>query len=218
MAGFLDSTIYRINQAGKKTSVKSKETQVVPRENALENLKYEVLMTWKAPMRFFRKRPKEDYIRIVFIALCAITFFFIIRQYMLIAVTVAMIFLTFVMWSVPPELVEHKITTRGVYSIDKMYEFSILNKYWFSYVSGIYLLNIETELRLPARLILLIGDKENVDQIHVILRDLLPYKIISKQNWVEERMDGIYIPLSDVSAVDTGSVLDHSVTEVSKSP
>jgi len=31
-------------------------------------------------------------------------------------------------------------------------------------------------------------------------------------------MDGIYIPLSDVSAVDTGSVLDHSVTEVSKSP
>jgi len=185
MAGFLDSTIYRINQAGKKTSVKSKETQVVPRENALENLKYEVLMTWKAPMRFFRKRPKEDYIRIVFIALCAITFFFIIRQYMLIAVTVAMIFLTFVMWSVPPELVEHKITTRGVYSIDKMYEFSILNKYWFSYVSGIYLLNIETELRLPARLILLIGDKENVDQIHVILRDLLPYKIISKQNCVE---------------------------------
>lgn len=216
MAGFLDSTIDKINRVGIKSSSKDNESRVLPKERVQENLKYEVLMSWKSPMRLFRKRPKEDYIRVIFIALCAITFFFIVRQYMLIAVSVALVFLTFVMWSVPPELVEHKITTRGVYSIDKMYEFNILNKYWFSYVSGIYLLNIETELRLPARLILLIGDKENVDKVHTILRDLLPYKIISKQNVVEKKMDGIFIPLSDISAVETGTLLDHSVTEGDK--
>lgn len=215
MAGFFDATIDKINEVGKKKQVQKVETPKM-KEKSQEELKYEVLISWKAPMRIYRKRAKEDFVRIIFIALCAITFFFIVRQYMLILVTGALVFLTFVMWSVPPELVEHKVTTRGIYSIDRMYEFNILNKYWFSYVSGVYLLNIETELRLPARLILLIGDKQNVDEVHAILRDWLSYKIISKQNIVEQKMDGIYIPLSDVSAVETGTVLDHSVTEVKK--
>lgn len=215
MAGFFDATIDKINEVGKKKQVQQVEAPKM-KEKSSEELKYEVLISWKAPMRIFRKRAKEDYIRIIFIALCAITFFFIVRQYMLILVTVALVFLTFVMWSVPPELVEHKVTTRGIYSIDRMYEFNILNKYWFSYVSGVYLLNIETELRLPARLILLIGDKQNVDEVHAVLRDWLSYKIISKQNFIEQKIDGTYIPLSDVSAVETGTLLDHSVTEVKK--
>jgi hypothetical protein len=165
--------------------------------------KYKVIFKWKAPMRVYRKHHNQDYLMVAFITLPLLTFFTIVGQYMLVAATIALIFLTFILWSIKPTIVQHKITTLGVYSIDRLYKWENLESYWVSKIQNLYVLNIETNnLQFLGNLVLLLGKKEDAKKVHNILQDWLEYKVIDKQNFIQEKLDGIYIPLKDEPAKD----------------
>jgi hypothetical protein len=167
-----------------------------------KKVKYKVLRKWEAPMRIHHKHHRQDYLMVIFIGLPLITFFVIVGQYMLIAVTVALIFLTFVLWNTKPGEVTHKITTLGVYSIDKLYKWKELESYWISKVQNVYLLNIETNLRFPGRLVILLGNKNDATEIHNTLQDYLDYEIIDNQGLLNKKLDGLYIPLQEEPVED----------------
>lgn len=175
--------------------------------------KYEVLYEWMAPIRIFRKHHRQDYIMVIMIALVISAFFIIVKQYILVAVTASLVFLTFVMWTVPPDSTTHRITNFGVFSFDKLYEWKELKNYWFSVVSGIYVLNVDTKLRFPARLVMLAGSTREANKIHDLIQPYLKYRIMGKQNILQQKLDGDYIPLEDSKGKDR-TPLDHSKVNV----
>ncbi|MBN1374499.1 hypothetical protein JW962_04180 [Candidatus Dojkabacteria bacterium] len=159
--------------------------------------KYSVFLEWTSPMRVYKKHHKQDYIMVIVLALSITALFFIVRQYMLIAVVIAVVFLVFVMWSVPPDSVKHKLTTVGIYSIDRLYEWDKLRDYWFTVIDGMYVLNVSTNINFPRRFILLIGEAKEADKIHGILSDYLKYQLNKRQNFLDIWIDGKYVPLEE---------------------
>src|SRR3990167_6020313 len=70
--------------------------------------------------------------------------------------------------TVEPEKTEHKITTRGVKTGEKLYKWEELSRFWFTDKWGQQILNIDTRLRFPSRLIMLLADQSQ-DKIKEIL-------------------------------------------------
>ena len=174
---------------------------------------HKILLEWSAPLRVYRKHSKTDYYLVIFLSLTLITFFSITRQYMLIATTIALDFLTFVMWSVSPDMVTHKISSQGIYSIDKLYEWKDLKSYWFSVVDKVYVLNIDTTQRFPARLIVLVGKEQDADKVHHTLQTRLKYRASKNQNFIEINLDGKYVPIQETKTDQSFSTLNHGALE-----
>lgn len=125
------------------------------------------LLIWQAPARPFKARNREYYTTIGAIVLLVAIILIFIREWLAIGVIVSLAFLSYVLSSVPPEEIEHKINTRGMVSGGKRYGWNLLYRFWFSQKWGSEILNIETRLAFPRRLMFLLGklDKDKVKSI-----------------------------------------------------
>src|SRR3990167_10099736 len=121
--------------------------------------KEEVLYSWKAPLRPFKKRDREFFTTVVVIAVLISLILFFLEGILPVAVIVALVFLVYVLSTVPPDEVEHRITNRGVYFSSKLNPWFELRRFWFTHRFGSDLLVLET-LRMPGRLELVVQTKD----------------------------------------------------------
>lgn len=158
-----------------KSSLKTKEEKEVVR----------TLLSWKAPARPFRKRTRDYYLTIAAIVffVCVILLFF--KEWLLIGVILSLTFVTYVLGTVPPREVEHKITTEGIVSHERAYLWEELFDFWFSEALGQKILNINTRRALPGRIFLLLGDLEE-GKVRQVLAKYLPYREVPEKGWTEK--------------------------------
>lgn len=132
-----------------------------------------VLFIWKAPLRPFKRRDKEFWTTVLaIIFLLSLILFLAGGQFMLIAVIVSLAFVYYVLSTVPPEEIEYRITNKGVSFEEKSYDWDLLWRFWFSDKYSQRLLNIDTRLSLPGRLIFVIK-KEDEQKIKEIMEKYL---------------------------------------------
>ena len=106
-------------------------------------------------------------------------------------------FVIYAMTSFPPETVEHILTDEFFIWFEKEYEFDDLKEFWFSRRADQIILNVETNYRIPARLVYLVSEKEE-KELYNILQEYLPYKSFEKkQNFFSVLIDGSYISIDD---------------------
>ncbi len=124
------------------------------------------LLTWKSPARPFKKRDREYFTTIGAIVFLLAVILLFLKEWLLIAVIIALMFVAYILSSVPPEETEHKITTRGVFTGNRHYDWENLNKFWFSERWKQAILHVETKLRFPGQLTVLLGetDKEEIEK------------------------------------------------------
>jgi len=136
--------------------------------------KEEVLFSWKAPARPFRKRKKEElkFPAVVVGLLILILLFF--KEFALIGVLLSLCFVAYVFSTVPPKEIENKITTKGVYSGNHFYPWEQLDSFWFSEVSGQKVLNFATYLNFPTQIFLLLGDLDE-DKVETTLSEYIRF-------------------------------------------
>jgi hypothetical protein len=121
-------------------------------------LREEVLVDWTAPERPFKKRDREYYTTIgVIVFLLSIILFFA-GQFLPIAVVVAFGFVSYALAAVPPEMTKHQITTKGIRTGSKLYQWETLGRFWFTPKLGQPVLHVEHAHPVTARLMLLVGD------------------------------------------------------------
>lgn len=121
------------------------------------------LLKWQSPIRPFKKRDREYYTTIAAIVfLCAVILFFL-KEWLLIAVMVSLMFVAYVLATVPPENVSHEINTRGIVTGGKAYKWEDLEFFWFSKKWKDTILHIDTRLNYPARLAMLLGVQKQKD-------------------------------------------------------
>lgn len=151
-----------------------KETSTLKTEKP-KVVELKTLLSWKSPARPFKKRNREYFTTIGAIVFLLAVILLFLKEWLLIAVIIALMFVAYVLASIPPEEVEHKITTRGIVTGNRTYVWDDLSKFWFSQRWKQTILNVETKLRFPGQLLLLLGDT-NKDKVKEILGKYLSFE------------------------------------------
>jgi hypothetical protein len=127
------------------------------------------LIEWTAAERAFKKRDKDFWITAVASLILFSVVLVFIQEFFLIVALVSVLFLYYVLSTVPPQEVKYKITNRGVHFGDSKYSWDILLRFWFRKSLNVELLEFETNLRVPRQISLVINenDKEEIKKIVV---------------------------------------------------
>lgn len=121
------------------------------------------LITWTGPSRPFKKRNKEFYITIISMATVVGFILFLVDGWLPVVLLISLVFLFYIMSTVPPEDIEYKITNKGVKVAGRLTEWSVMGRFWFTRRFDNELLVIET-FRVPGRLEIVIeaGKREEI--------------------------------------------------------
>ena len=150
------------------------------------------LFVWQALARPYKRRNKEWYSTIAAIIFLLAVILIFLQEWTLIGVIVSIGFLSYVLSSVPPEKVETKITTRGIIAGSKRFDWTLLYRFWFSEKWGSQMLNVETRLGFPRRLMFVIN-KPDEPKIKKILEKYLILEKPQNQfvdragNWLQRK-------------------------------
>jgi len=141
------------------------------------------LLTWTAPERPFKKRGREYFTTVGAIVFLLAVILLFLKEWLLIAVMIALMFVAYIMATVEPRKVEHKITNQGIITGGKKYRWEELGRFWFTEKWGGKILHTETLFGLPRQLLMLLGETKQ-EQIKKILSDYLPFEEPEK-TWVD---------------------------------
>lgn len=142
----------------------------------------EVHLNWTAPSRLFKKRDKEYFTNIGAIVFLLVVILIFAREFLLIAAVVSVVFLIYVLSTVPPENVEHTITNLGIESVGHFYRWEELIEFWFEEQWGQGMLVIQP--KLGSRIIILLGTV-NREKIRELLAEHIPYREQPEKTWVD---------------------------------
>src|SRR6476660_4288551 len=109
------------------------------------------LFSWKGPSRPFKRRDREFWVTVGAIAFIGGLILFLIEGVMPVVLIISVIFLFYVLSTVPPETIEYSITNMGVKIADRRTDWDNLTRYWFTKRFDSDLLVFEM-VSLPGRL------------------------------------------------------------------
>lgn len=135
------------------------------------------LITWIAPARPFKRRDRQFYLTVVSIAGIVCLILFLAEGVMPVILIISLIFLYYVMSTVPPQDLEYKITNKGVKVAGSRTDWQLLGRFWFGKRYDSELLIFETAM-IPNRMELVIKP-EIKEEIRKILKDYLLEEEIS---------------------------------------
>lgn len=177
-----------MSQASKKEVQKQMTLQ---RENdELENHFPDVrtLLSWTAPGRPFRKRGREFYLSSLLIALPIEIIAFLFSQYLLMLAIAAIVFVSIVMSSVPPQNFHYRVSTEGISIEDHFYIWNELYDFYFKKVEGVDTLMLRTQDFIPGELRIPLGDISR-DHVRKVLLQFLPYREMVRSTFMEKSGD-----------------------------
>jgi len=163
------------------------QTQLPPRLVAEK-----ILFTWKAAERPFKKREKSFWLRVFTISVLFGTILYIAEGVMPVVLLIAILFLFYILSTVPPHTIEYAVTNKGIKIAQSLNEWPNLLRFWFSQRMGYDLLVFDTTM-LPGRLELIIEskDKEKLKQVisKYIVEEQQPATNLDKaSDWVSEKI------------------------------
>ncbi|HPT66067.1 MAG TPA: hypothetical protein PK257_02020 [Candidatus Woesebacteria bacterium] len=142
-------------------------------DNIIKNTNEEkVLFEWEAPERSFKKRDKDFWITVIAILVLFSVVLIFIKEFFLVVALVSILFLYYVLSTVPPQNIRNKITNRGVHFGGSKYEWGLLLRFWFRKSLNNELLEFETNLRVPRQISLVINETDKGKIKEIVLKKL----------------------------------------------
>lgn len=162
---------------------KTKEEQVnePPKE-------VKTLFSWDSPSRPFKRRDSRYFVNLSLIILVLAVILIFIQEFLLIGVLLALLFVAYVLGTVEPEKMEHKITNQGITTANRSYLWNELTDFWYTEKHGALILNVGTKLRFPARLLMLVPFLDR-DKIKDLLVKYLPFREEPPSSWMDNAVD-----------------------------
>lgn len=161
------------------------EREAAQSESETETLSIKTYLTWIAPARPFRKKDRSYYTTIAIIIILLVLISLLAKEVLLVGVLLALAFVTYVLAFVPPEDIEHRISTQGITIGGHFYFWNHLDSFWFSEKEGQRILHVLTRLRFPGELMLVLGSADEEEVKKVVARHL-PYQEIAPKSLVEK--------------------------------
>ena len=104
------------------------------------------------------------------------------REFLLIAAVVSIVFLIYVLSTVPPEEVEHRITNLGIESAGHFYRWDTLAEFWFEEQWGQTMLILRPIM--GPRTIILLGGQEQ-EKVRELVAKHIPFREHPEKTWVD---------------------------------
>jgi len=132
----------------------------------------ETIFEWQSPSRAFKKRKKQYYTTVATIVLLLSLILVFSGQILTVAVVLSVAFMAYVMMSVPPQEITHKITTYGIRIENKLYYWEEMGRFWFEKKYDQIILKVEIA-RFPNQLSIVIKTKEEKMVIKQFMSEVL---------------------------------------------
>lgn len=155
------------------------------------------LYEWDAPIRFKLPLDMKTYMTVVGLSMLFVVYLAVLGHYGLMAALIALLFFIYVSGTTEPIVVNHKITSKGIETMDKLYDWYLLDQFFFTKKDDEYMLHVDTKLRFPARLLMVVS-KKDLSALFVLLEDKLLYADIKKQTFMEKKNYGLYIKMEEI--------------------
>ncbi|MBI2018208.1 hypothetical protein HYS96_00725 [Candidatus Daviesbacteria bacterium] len=157
------------------------------------------LLSWEGPSRPFKKKDRSYYTTIAVLVILLVLIAFLLREFLLIGVLLALAFVAYVLAYVPPHNIKYRISTQGVTIGEDFYFWHFLDAFWFKPKEGYQILIIQTRFRFPAQLMLVLGSQEE-EKIKKIVARFLPFVEVPYKSWMEKWSEGLqkHFPLENV--------------------
>jgi hypothetical protein len=139
-------------------------------------------LKWSSPSRLFKKRDKEFITNIAVIVFFLMVILVFAREFGLIAAVLSIVFFIYVMSTVPPENIEHRLTNFGLESGSQYYRWETLVEFWFEEQWGQVKLVIRPAV--GTLIYALLGDQPK-DKIKDIVAKQIPYREHPQKSWVD---------------------------------
>lgn len=144
----------------------------------------QVLLSWKSPSHPYKKRSKLFYQTVAAFTFLLVVIVFFLHEFLLIGVILSLAFVIYAIYSVPPVIIEHKITPLGFENVGKLYRWQELYAFWFEEKLGNSVLVIQTHLPILSQIRAVI-DKESENKIKQIIGKYLLFIEKPPKNFVD---------------------------------
>ena len=145
-------------------------------------------LSWTAPGRPFTKKGRQFYATVILLMMLFEIILFLFSWYELMVVILALVFLSIVLYTVPPKDFHYKVTSEGILIEDHFYIWQELYDFYFKKIDGTDTVIVRTEAMLPGELKLTLGPISR-DHVRRVLVNFLPYREYVKPTFVEKSAD-----------------------------
>ncbi len=165
----------------------------------MEAEEIKTLLSWEAPSRPFRKKDRSYYTTIAILVILLVLIAFLAREFLLIGVILSFAFVAYVLAFVPPHNIKYKISTQGITIGEDFYFWHFLDAFWFKEKDGTKVLHIQTNLRFPGQLMLVLGDQDE-EKVKKIVARFLPFVEVPYKSWMEKWSESLQknFPLENI--------------------
>ncbi len=146
------------------TPIYQTETGALPPDIKVEK----VVLEWTAPARPYKKRSREFYTTILSIAFLCGVILLLLKEFLLIGVIIAFAFLSYVLATHKPEDVVHQITTKGIRTDNKLFEWIELTNFWLKKEWDTETVIIKTVKPLPGVIVMVLDPEKREEIIKTI--------------------------------------------------
>jgi hypothetical protein len=170
------------------------QNKIIDLEDEPQEKTFEVreLFTWKSPIRVYRKRSKKWAINVLLMIAIILVILLFLKQFILMAAILALGFLLYVLDAVPPEDVEHRLSTEGITTGGNSFLWEELYDFWFKDKGEYRMLHIDTHLNFPRRLLLLVKKEDEAKVKETLLR-FIPFREKVETSWIEKTSDKLAV-------------------------
>ncbi len=149
------------------------------------------ILKWKAPSRLFKKRDRVFFQTVIALVFLVGMILFLMKEFLAIGVVLAIAFVVYVLETVPPEEIEHRITVKGFEVaglLDRWEEFS---EFWFDQKRGHKMVVLQKKYGFPTRIIALLGfqDEKSVKEK---INEYIPFRETPEKNWTDLAADWLH--------------------------
>lgn len=151
-----------------------------------------MLFSWRAPARPFKRRDRNFFTTVLALGVLIGLILFFLEGILAVAVVAAIVFLVYVLFTVPPEEVEYKITNKGIVLAEKKHMWDEFRRFWFTKRLDSNLLIIET-VNFPGRLEMVIQEEEKgkireVLEQYLIHEEAAPNFLDRAASWLSRKV------------------------------
>ncbi len=185
-----------------KSSPKSKQEHEAPEfftPKMMEAEEIKTLLSWQAPSRPFKKKDRSYYTTIAILVILLVLIAFLAHEFLLIGTLLSLAFVSYVLAFVPPHNIEYRISTQGITIGEDFYFWHFLNAFWFKEKEGLKILHIQTGLRFPAQLMLVLGSQDE-EKVKQLVAKFLPFVEVPYKSWLEKWSESLqkHFPLENI--------------------
>ncbi len=149
-----------------------------------------ILISWQSLARIYIQRDKAWFLKVAIVALLFILYFAFLQDFIVILVVCVAVLISFLLGTIPPHKVTHKITNKGIFSIDQLYKWKDLKTFYIAEKSGYRILYVFTKIPLSTRLVILIHRKDEKNIVKLLASHLKYHELEDKQGWLSKMTYG----------------------------